>query len=95
MQTPLLSLSLADFPPLLTDRGEPTTAPMEDEPRSVGNKCTTVIMRNGQQSSPDINLQSPRCVTSQFIFSELVGNGSFMGKALSVRGIVAGLTAGI
>lgn len=69
--------------------------PMEDELRSAGNKCNTVIMRNGQQSSLDITLQSPHCVTSQFIFSELVGSSSFMWKALSVRGIVSGLAARI
>lgn len=89
------SLSLADFPARSADRGEPPTAPMEDEPRSVGNKCNVVIMRNGRQSSPDITLQSPHCVTSQFIFSEFVGSGSLMWKALSVSGIVVRLTARI
>lgn len=68
---------------------------MENEPRSTGNKCNTVIMRNGPQSSLDMTLQSPHCVISQFIFRELVGSSLFMWKALGVRGIVSGLTGGI
>ena len=89
------SLTLADFPARSADRGELPTAPIEDELCSVGNKCNVVIMRNGRHSSPDITLQSPHRVTSQFIFREFVGSGSLMWKALSATGIVAGLAARI
>lgn len=94
-RAPLFSPCLADFPAPSVDRGEPTTAPVEGEPCSVGNTVQhSNYEENGQQSSPDINLQSPHCVTSRFIFRESVGTALLCGK-LCVRGIGAGLAAGI
>lgn len=82
LQTPLFSPS----PP---DRGEPDGIwPC----LSAGNKCKAVIMRNEVQSRPGhASSQPPSC----FVSREFSGNGSFVWKALSVRGIAAGLAAGI
>lgn len=68
----------------------------QDEPRSVGNKCNTVIMRIGQQSSLDLDLQAARRATSQFLFRESMGKGVFhVESCCRCRGIGAGSAARI
>lgn len=77
----------------LADGGELLKTSMEREPCSMDNKHEMEIMRNRQQLSSSIT-QSPLCVTSQFIFSELVGSSTHM-KSSRVRGIADGFTAKI
>lgn len=86
------SLPLADFPAPSANRGETKKQPRRRTSRdSVGDKCNGVIMKNGQQSRPH-----PLTVRHHGLYS--VNRWErlfFLWEALSVRGIVAGLAAGI